>query len=176
MVAALAVCEAAGVTDAVTGDVGGTSFDVSMITGGQPHRRSRGNLMGVWTALPMVDIDSVGAGGGSIGWVDPLGILRVGPQSAGASPGPACYGRGGTAPTVTDALVVLGYIDPREFLGGEMRLDEQAARAPARGSAKSSGPARQRPHGASGRWPRRAWSARCAPGSPNAAWTHGNSR
>jgi N-methylhydantoinase A len=83
--------------------------------------------MGVWTALPMVDIDSVGAGGGSIGWVDPLGILRVGPQSAGASPGPACYGRGGTAPTVTDALVVLGYIDPREFLGGEMRLDEQAA-------------------------------------------------
>jgi N-methylhydantoinase A len=127
VVAALAVCEAAGVTDAVTGDVGGTSFDVSMITGGQPHRRSRGNLMGVWTALPMVDIDSVGAGGGSIGWVDPLGILRVGPQSAGASPGPACYGRGGTAPTVTDALVVLGYIDPREFLGGEMRLDEQAA-------------------------------------------------
>src|SRR5580704_8877005 len=127
VVAALAVCEAAGVTEAVTGDVGGTSFDVSMITGGQPHRRSRGNLMGVWTALPMVDIDSVGAGGGSIGWVDPLGILRVGPQSAGASPGPACYGRGGTAPTVTDALVVLGYIDPREFLGGEMRLDEQAA-------------------------------------------------
>jgi N-methylhydantoinase A len=127
VVAALAVCEAAGVTDAVTGDVGGTSFDVSMITGGQPHRRSRGNLMGVWTALPMVDIDSVGAGGGSIGWVDPLGILRVGPRSAGASPGPACYGRGGTAATVTDALVVLGYIDPGAFLGGEMQLDEQGA-------------------------------------------------
>jgi N-methylhydantoinase A len=127
VVAALAVCEAAGVTEAVTGDVGGTSFDVSMISGGQPHRRSRGNLMGVWTALPMIDIDSVGAGGGSIGWVDPLGILRVGPRSAGASPGPACYGRGGIAPTVTDALVVLGYIDPREFLGGEMRLDKQAA-------------------------------------------------
>jgi N-methylhydantoinase A len=129
VVAALAVCEAAGVTEAVTGDVGGTSFDVSVITGGQPLRRSRGNLMGVWTALPMVDIDSVGAGGGSIGWVDPLGILRVGPQSAGASPGPACYGRGGTEATVTDALVVLGYIDPLGFLGGEMRLDEQAARA-----------------------------------------------
>ena len=127
VVAALAVCEAADVTEAVTGDVGGTSFDVSMITGGQPHRRSRGNLMGVWTALPMVDIDSVGAGGGSIGWVDPLGILRVGPKSAGASPGPACYDRGGTAATVTDALVVLGYIDPCGFLGGEMRLDEQAA-------------------------------------------------
>ena len=127
VVAALAVCEAAGVTEAVTGDVGGTSFDVSMITAGQPHRRSRGNLMGVWTALPMVDIDSVGAGGGSIGWVDPLGILRVGPKSAGARPGPACYGRGGTAATVTDALVVLGYIDPSRFLGGTMRLDEQAA-------------------------------------------------
>ena len=127
VVAALAVCEAAGVTEAVTGDVGGTSFDVSVIAGGQPHRRSRGNLMGVWTALPMVDIDSVGAGGGSVGWVDPLGILRVGPRSAGASPGPACYGRGGTEATVTDALVVLGYIDPAAFLGGEMRLDEQAA-------------------------------------------------
>jgi N-methylhydantoinase A len=129
VVAALAVCAAAGVTEAVTGDVGGTSFDVSMITDGQPHRRSRGNLMGVWTALPMVDIDSVGAGGGSIGWIDPLGILRVGPRSAGASPGPACYGRGGTEATVTDALVVLGYIDPRGFLGGEMQLDERLALA-----------------------------------------------
>jgi N-methylhydantoinase A len=129
VVAALAVCATAGVTEAVTGDVGGTSFDVSLISGGQPHRRSRGELMGVWTALPMVDIDSVGAGGGSLGWVDPLGILRVGPQSAGADPGPACYGRGGTQATVTDALVVLGYIDPRGFLGGDMHLDEDAARA-----------------------------------------------
>jgi N-methylhydantoinase A len=127
VVAALAVCRASGVTDAVTGDVGGTSFDVSLITGGQPGRRSRGELMGVWTALPMVDIDSVGAGGGSIGWVDPLGILRVGPRSAGAQPGPACYGRGGAEATVTDALVVLGYIDPDGFLGGQMRLDREAA-------------------------------------------------
>jgi N-methylhydantoinase A len=100
-----------------------------MITGGQPNRCSRGNLMGVWTALPMVDIDSVGAGGGSVGWVDPLGILRVGPQSAGADPGSACYDRGGTEATVTDALLVLGYINPRGFHGGEMRLDEQAALA-----------------------------------------------
>jgi N-methylhydantoinase A len=75
----------------------------------------------------MIDIDSVGAGGGSIGWVDALGILRVGPRSAGAQPGPACYGRGGTDPTVTDALVVLGYIDPRMFLGGDMVLDSDAA-------------------------------------------------
>jgi N-methylhydantoinase A len=127
VVAALAVCRASGVTDAVTGDVGGTSFDMSLITDGQPSRRSRGELMGVWTALSMVDIESVGAGGGSIGWVDPLGILRVGPRSAGAYPGPACYGRGGTDATVTDALVALGYIDTSRFLGGDMSLDSAAA-------------------------------------------------
>jgi N-methylhydantoinase A len=128
VVAALAVCQAAGVTDAVVGDVGGTSFDVSVITNGELGRRSRGELIGVWTALPMLDIDSVGSGGGSIAWFDPLGILRVGPKSAGANPGPACYGRGGAAATVTDALVVLGYIDPANFLGGDMRLDPDAAR------------------------------------------------
>jgi N-methylhydantoinase A len=128
VVAALAVCQATGVADAVVGDVGGTSFDVSVITDGQPGRRSRGELMGVWTALPMLDINSVGSGGGSIAWFDPLGILRVGPQSAGANPGPACYERGGAAATVTDALVVLGYIDPANFLGGDMRLDPDAAR------------------------------------------------
>lgn len=127
VVAALAVCQAAGITEAVTGDMGGTSFDVSFITGGEPTRRSRGELMGIWTALPMIDINSVGAGGGSLAWVDALGMLRVGPRSAGAEPGPACYGRGGTAATVTDALVVLGYIDPANFLGGEMVLDAAAA-------------------------------------------------
>ncbi|WP_103380527.1 hydantoinase/oxoprolinase family protein [Pseudonocardia dioxanivorans] len=127
VVAALAACEAAGVTEAVVGDVGGTSYDVSLIVGGNPSRRTRGELMGVWTALPMLDIDSVGAGGGSLAWIDPLGILRVGPRSAGARPGPACYRRGGTEPTVTDALVVLGYIDPDRFLGGEMTLDREAA-------------------------------------------------
>ncbi|GAA2146726.1 hydantoinase/oxoprolinase family protein [Actinomadura napierensis] len=127
VVAGLAFCAATGVTDAVTADLGGTSFDVSFISAGEPTRRNRGELMGVWTALPMIDIDSVGAGGGSIGWPDALGILRVGPRSAGAQPGPACYGRGGTDPTVTDALVVLGYIDPDMFLGGDMVLDGDAA-------------------------------------------------
>ncbi|MER7274732.1 hydantoinase/oxoprolinase family protein [Dactylosporangium sp. NPDC000244] len=129
VVAALEVCRSAGITDAVTGDVGGTSFDLSFISGGEAGRRSNGELMGIWTAMPMVDIDSVGAGGGSIAWVDSLGILRVGPRSAGAQPGPACYGRGGTEATVTDALVVLGYIDPDNFLGGAMVLDAEAARA-----------------------------------------------
>jgi N-methylhydantoinase A len=83
----------------------------------------------VWTALSLVDVESIGAGGGSIGWVDARGMLRVGPRSAGAVPGPACYCRGGGDATVTDALVALGYIDPDRFLGGTMALDADAARA-----------------------------------------------
>ena len=128
VVGALAVCRAEKIADAVACDMGGTSFDMSIIRQSEPLRRTRGNLMGVWTALAMVDIESVTAGGGSIGWADSMGFLRVGPRSAGARPGPACYGRGGINPTVTDALVVLGYIDPQHFLGGEMRLDCEAAR------------------------------------------------
>lgn len=128
VVAALEVCRTAGVTDAVTGDMGGTSYDVSIISGGEPSRRTRGNLMGFWTAMPMIDIDSVGAGGGSIAWVDSVGMLQVGPDSAGAEPGPICYGWGGQAVTVTDALVALGYIDAAHFLGGDMALDVQGAR------------------------------------------------
>jgi N-methylhydantoinase A len=128
-VAALAVCRAMGIDDAVTCDMGGTSYDVSLISGGDILRRRRGVLMGIWTALSMVDIESASAGGGSLAWTDALGLLRVGPRSAGAVPGPACYGRGGSEPTVTDALVVLGYIDPAGFLGGQMELDLEAARA-----------------------------------------------
>jgi N-methylhydantoinase A len=108
-------------------DMGGTSFDMSIIHNSEALRRTRGDLMGIWTALPMVDIESVTSGGGSIGWVDSMGFLRVGPASAGARPGPACYGRGGAQPTVTDALLVLGYIDPNRFLGGDMRLNADAA-------------------------------------------------
>jgi N-methylhydantoinase A len=129
VVGALAVSRAAGVRDAVACDMGGTSFDMSIIHDAEALRRTRGDLMGIWTALPMVDIESVTAGGGSIGWVDSMGFLRVGPVSAGARPGPACYGRGGTQPTVTDALVVLGYIDAGRFLGGDMRLDAGFAHA-----------------------------------------------
>ncbi|HEY6532144.1 MAG TPA: hydantoinase/oxoprolinase family protein [Acidimicrobiales bacterium] len=126
--ASLALAEASGITDAVTCDMGGTSFDVSVISDGQASRRSRGDLAGIWTAMPQIDIESISAGGGSVGWVDSRGMLRVGPRSAGAVPGPACYGKGGTEPTVTDALVVLGYIDPTRFLGGDMVLDVEAAR------------------------------------------------
>ena len=127
--AAVEVADAAGVADVVTCDMGGTSFDVSAITGGQPCRRTRGEVMGMWTALPLIDVESIGAGGGSVGWCDARGMLRVGPQSAGAVPGPACYARGGTEPTVTDALVVLGYLAADRFLGGAMPLDPDAAGA-----------------------------------------------
>ena len=114
---------------ALTCDLGGTSFDVSHIEDATPARVQRGNLMGIWTALPRVDVESVGAGGGSIAWIDDRNLLRVGPHSAGSSPGPACYGRGGSAPALTDALLVLGYIDPHNFLGGRMTLDRDASLA-----------------------------------------------
>ncbi len=125
--AAVEVARSAEITDAVTCDMGGTSFDVSVVSDGQAIRRVRGDLMGIWTALSLVDVDSIGSGGGSIGWVDARRMLRVGPHSAGAVPGPACYGRGGTEPTVTDALLVLGFLAPDRFLGGEMSLDAGAA-------------------------------------------------
>ena len=112
----------------VTCDLGGTSLDVALVAGGEALRRTRGSLLGHWAALSMVDVDSVGSGGGSLAWVDPVGAIRVGPRSAGADPGPACYGRGGAQATLTDALLVLGYIDPERFLGGRMVLDVDAAR------------------------------------------------
>jgi N-methylhydantoinase A len=125
--ASVSLVTSSGLQDAITCDMGGTSFDVSVISGGHASRRSRGELAGIWTAMPQIDVESISAGGGSVGWVDARGMLRVGPHSAGAVPGPACYGKGGTEPTVTDALVVLGYIDPTRFLGGEMTLDVDAA-------------------------------------------------
>ena len=125
--AAVVVGEATSAPDVITCDMGGTSTDISVIRRGQATRRTRGELFGTWTALPFVDIQSIGAGGGSIGWVDARGMLRVGPHSAGSRPGPASYGQGGTEPTVTDALTVLGYIDPAYFLGGAMTLDLDAA-------------------------------------------------
>jgi N-methylhydantoinase A len=120
--AAATIAELSGARDVIACDMGGTSFEVAVISGHLP-RRTRGELLGMWTALPMVDVLSIGAGGGSIGWIDARGVLRVGPHSAGAVPGPACYRRGGRDATVTDSLVVLGYIDPAEFLGGTMPLD-----------------------------------------------------
>jgi N-methylhydantoinase A len=116
---------------AIVTDAGGTTFDVSLIRGGHiPWTRETmvGHpKLGYLTGFPSIDVRSIGAGGGSIAWVDEGGLLHVGPESAGAVPGPACYGRGGMRPTVTDACVVLGYIDPDFFLGGAMPLAAQLA-------------------------------------------------
>lgn len=122
----------AGSETAIVTDAGGTTYDVSLIREGRiPWTRQTvvGHpVYGYMTGFPSVDVKSVGAAGGSIAWVDDHGLLHVGPQSAGSDPGPACYGRGGDRPTVTDAAAVLGYIDPSYFLGGEMALDLELAR------------------------------------------------
>jgi N-methylhydantoinase A len=109
-------------------DMGGTSFDISLVVDGQPDVAQETDLEGLPLLMPIINIHTIGAGGGSIGYAE-AGGLRVGPESAGADPGPACYGRGGTRPTVTDANLVVGRIDPDTFLGGRMTLDVQAANA-----------------------------------------------
>ncbi len=111
----------------ITTDMGGTSFEASVAVGA-PMVKNDGEIARHKIALPMLDIHTIGAGGGSIGWLDEGGLLRMGPQSAGAAPGPACYGHGGKLPTTTDANVVLGYLDPAFFAGGRMTLDVAAAR------------------------------------------------
>jgi len=114
--------------DLITFDMGGTSTDVSLVRGGEPALAPETEIDGLPIRTPVLDIVSVGAGGGSLVWIDDGGMLRVGPRSAGAEPGPACYGRGGTSPTITDAHVVRGTIRPESFLGGSMKLDADAAR------------------------------------------------
>ena len=108
-------------------DMGGTSTDISLVYRGAPRMTTEGGIGGHPVKLPMLEVNTIGAGGGSIAWLDTGGGLRVGPQSAGADPGPAAYGRGGTEPTVTDANLVLGRLDPAKFLGGDMGLDPEAA-------------------------------------------------
>ena len=117
-----------GFKDLITFDMGGTSTDVCLVQEGRPSLASESEIDGLPIRTPVLDIVSVGAGGGSIAWVDDGGMLRAGPQSAGADPGPACYGRGGQQPTTTDAHVVIGTIRPEGFLGGKMKLDAAAAR------------------------------------------------
>ena len=110
-------------------DMGGTSTDISLIAGGEATLSADRGIAGQRIALQSLDIASIGAGGGSLASVDPSGLLKVGPASAGADPGPACYGRGGTQATVTDASAVLGFFDPANFLGGAATLDSKAAEA-----------------------------------------------
>jgi N-methylhydantoinase A/oxoprolinase/acetone carboxylase beta subunit len=129
VVGGLEAGKAAGFKDLITVDIGGTSCDIALITDGEPLIRGEGPIDGYTVRVPMVDVTAIGAGGGSIAWLDGAGSLKVGPHSAGSEPGPACYARGGTQPTVTDASVVLGYIDPANFAGGTLRLQPDLARA-----------------------------------------------
>jgi N-methylhydantoinase A len=122
-------CRMTGLRNIITFDMGGTSCDVALIRDGEPFIASRGKIDGRDIAVPMMDINTVSAGGGTIARVDRFGMLQVGPQSAGAMPGPACYGRGGEEPTITDCNLVLGHLSADNFLGGQMRLDAAKARA-----------------------------------------------
>jgi N-methylhydantoinase A len=116
-----------GVRDGICADVGGTSFDVCLIRDGEIQERTEASIAGRPVLTPIFDIVSVGAGGGSIAWIDETGAPRVGPASAGGAPGPACFGLGGEEPTVTDAQLVLGRLNAAGFLGARMRLDAEAA-------------------------------------------------
>jgi N-methylhydantoinase A len=119
-----------GYEDCITIDMGGTSFDAALIKDQTPLVTTEGEINRLRIALPMLGINTIGAGGGSIGWVDEGGLLRMGPQSAGSNPGPACYDLGGELPTCTDADLVLGYLDKDFFAGGKIRLDyDRAVRA-----------------------------------------------
>lgn len=129
VVATRVLSQLTGIPNLVVFDMGGTSTDCATIVGGKEHVTTSFEIE--WSLpiqIPMIDIHTIGAGGGSIAWIDKGGMLRMGPQSASADPGPACYGRGGQNATVTDANVVLGRINPDYFLGGKMKLDAEAAR------------------------------------------------
>jgi N-methylhydantoinase A len=130
------VARAAGTPDALCFDMGGTSCDVCVVDDGAVQEQSAGTIADRPLALPMVAVHTVGAGGGSIAWRDRGGALRVGPRSAGADPGPACYGRGGTEPTVTDANLVLGYLAADAPLAGGVELDAEAAESAIAGLAE----------------------------------------
>jgi N-methylhydantoinase A len=119
--------ENAGLGDLITVDIGGTSSDIALIRSGEALTRSEGVIDGFPVRIPMIDVNTIGSGGGSIAWLNAVGALMVGPCSAGSEPGPACFGRDGVAPTVTDASVVLGYIDPDYFAGGSVKLYKERA-------------------------------------------------
>lgn len=139
VMAAARLVEAAGISSIITFDMGGTSSDIAVAHRGAAELATRTDIGGLPLVLPVVDVSAIGAGGGSVVQVDDHGVLKVGPRSAGAMPGPVCYGRGGTEPTVTDCYLTLGYIDPQGFLGGRMVLDAAAARTAIAAIAKRIG-------------------------------------
>ncbi|MFP6758623.1 MAG: hydantoinase/oxoprolinase family protein [Alphaproteobacteria bacterium] len=121
--AGLYVAAPFGFDNVITVDMGGTSFDITLTAGGSTNINKDIDFLRYRIGVPMIQVETLGAGGGSIGWIDNIGLLQVGPQSAGAEPGPACYGKGGEDPTVSDANLVLGYLNPDALLGGRMKLD-----------------------------------------------------
>ena len=127
VIGAAGLCAEAGIRDLITFDMGGTSTDVCLIRDGSPARQNLREMGGFPVRTPTLDLHTIGAGGGSIAWVDPGGLLKVGPMSAGAVPGPAAYRRGGRRPTVTDANVVLGRLNQKSLLSGRMAIDPQLA-------------------------------------------------
>ena len=138
------IAKVAGFDRVLTSDGGGTSTDVSVVIDGEPTLTTEGSVGAFPSKIPMIDVVTVGAGGGSIAWLSPEGTLKVGPQSAGADPGPLCYGKGGTEVTITDAHVVLGRIPPH-LLGGEIPLDVDAAARGRRGAGREARPLARRP-------------------------------
>ena len=127
VIGAAYVAGQAGLSNVITLDVGGTSADMAVVEGSRPRWSTSEHVGGVPVMMPVVGVTAIGAGGGSIAWVDEVGIPKVGPQSTGAQPGPACYGRGGKDATLTDAFLVCGFLDPERFLGGRMRLHSRLA-------------------------------------------------
>jgi N-methylhydantoinase A len=130
---------ALGLRHFISVDMGGTSFDAALVRNGEPSVSTSGTVNRYALALPSMEINTIGAGGGSIAWIDDGGLLRMGPQSAGADPGPACYGRGGIEPTCTDANLVLGYLSADFFAGGRMKLDIRKAETAVERIAKPLG-------------------------------------
>ncbi len=128
VIGSVALSAQAGEPNVISVDMGGTSFDISLTYQSEIRRTQESEIEGLPVKTPMIDIHTLGAGGGSVAWIDPGGALRVGPHSMGAEPGPACYGKGGDQPTVTDANLVLGRINPDYFVGGDLHLDVEASR------------------------------------------------
>jgi N-methylhydantoinase A len=127
VIGAVSVCLRAGYPNLITFDMGGTSADIAVVRDGQPVYSTDETVGEFPIVMPVVGVSSIGAGGGSIAWLDSVGVLKVGPRSAGADPGPACYGRGGTEPTLSDAFLVCGFLNPANFAGGRFRLHPRPA-------------------------------------------------
>ncbi|WGR55936.1 hydantoinase/oxoprolinase family protein (plasmid) [Paracoccus versutus] len=126
--AALYLGEPYGLKDIITVDMGGTSFDITLTRDGQANVSKNIDFLRYRIGIPMIQVETLGAGGGSIGWIDSMGLMQMGPQSAGSEPGPACYGKGGEMPTTTDANLVLGYLNPQGLVGGRLPLGVEKAR------------------------------------------------